>query len=290
MTEMTPHQGPASEPKRKINMARPTTKEVQPGRSEQPSVESTPPPAAPEKAAEELALKQQIGEMARTIGDLKRQLEQQQAEFQLRLRALQAGAAPAAQAQQQQPQQDPFAGVDPNEPVTMGQFLEAMRALPQVIQTQVAAEAIRATWSITPEQEQQILQRFPEANRLPEPDRTRFILDAAERLGLAARGSAAQTLQQAASTPAAQNPVPQQAPDTVPLVETPSSSEDEPMPTDELGELNRRYEELMRKARNAPLAKQRQYYDAAQEVYNQILRAQGLEPSDVFDMDWEQST
>jgi len=306
MDTIQPHSGPAPEPRRKIALgpskevtATPDGTVVQP--EEPVTREQSPPPANPQEKAQELELKQQIGEMARTIGELRKQMELQQKEFQLRLQALQAQAQPqqgqfaqGAYAQQQQaptPQE-----IDPDQPVTAGQLMEAFSVLPQIIDQQVTAKAIRATWPLTDEHVQQVLARFPEAQRLPEPDQTRFILNAAETLGLVQKGTEQATLQAAASTPQAPqpqaNPSPnvQPAPGTVPLVEQPGGSIEEPQAEDEVRKLQEEYDRLRAEARKARGREQLELWKQAEEVADQLTRIAtgGRGMRDLFDLDWVQ--
>jgi|GEM_PF-5256788 len=301
---LQPNQGPAPDPQRKVVIAKESTatvgsdgKVIQPKEDPTTSRQSAPPPPNPQAKAQELELKQQLGEMARTIGELRKQMEMQQREFQLRLQALRAQApaggqgqfAPGAYAQQQQPAPD-SPEIDPDQPVTAGQLMEAFSVLPQIINQQVTAQAIRATWPVTPEMEQQILSRFPEATNLQEPDKTRFILNAAESLGLVNQGSEQATLQAAASTPAPRQEAVQPQTGTVPLVEEPSGSIEEPVPEDRAAELMAEYERLREEARTAPYSKQKEIWKKAEEVADELtkLGTGGVGLRDLFDYDWEQ--
>ena len=267
--EVVPHGGAAPEPKRKVQGV--PLHPVEPDdRAEGRS------PEEPQQAAQELDLRQQIGQMAQTIGQLKRQLEEQQREFELRMR-LARQQAPQAQ---QPPQPPP--DIDPEKPVTVGEFIEAMKTVSATVRAEAAAEALRATIPNWDSVAEKVVERYPEAKSLGEPDRTRFVLDAARRMGLL------DTTAPAPAPPA--NPVPQQPDNTVPLVESPTPRPEEPRADDRLGELMAEYDRIVREARSLPLGKQREAWDRAKDVYNQILKLQGMEPGAEFDVDWSQET
>jgi len=197
--------------------------------------------------------------------------------------------AQGAYAQQQQPVLPE--GIDPEQPVTAAQLMEAFSVLPQVINQQVTAQAIRATWPLTEEMVNDILSRFPEAANLQEPDQTRFILNAAEQLGLVNRGTEQATLQAAASTPGpAQQAAVQPQPGTVPLVEEPTPSMEEPQTEDRAAELMAEYERLREEARTAPYSKQKELWKKAEAVADELtkLGTGGAGLRDLFDYEWEQ--
>ncbi len=183
-----------------------------------PGLRTSPPPVSPEKESEIQSLQAQVGELTRAIGDMNkrdkdREQEMAQTRFQMQTNALAAGQripggfVPAALPE----------NVKATDPVQVGQFLDIFnQALPRIEQAAVS-QAIRASWNVTVEEEQQALASYPDIERIPEPARTSQILEAVRMLRSA--GSAPSPSTPVSAAPASAPLAVQSAPPTVPQPE-----------------------------------------------------------------------
>lgn len=160
------------------------------------TLQSTPPPAAPDLTAQIEELRANYGQAINALGDERKQrtdLEQRLAELQLQMEAMAAApqtppGAPAPApgiAPQPGPLPPGFTEEQLSETPTYRDLLAfgqqlAMHQQQQIEKTQ--ADLIRSTWDITPEEEQQILSRFPTYNQLPELQKVHQIKRAVDML------------------------------------------------------------------------------------------------------------
>lgn len=73
-------------------------------------------------------------------------------------------------------------GVKPDQNVTVEQLTAFLQQALPALQEEAESAAIRAQWSVTPEQEQAIREKFPQIQALPTLDQTKQIAAAAKRL------------------------------------------------------------------------------------------------------------
>jgi len=185
--------------------------------------ERTPSPQNPEETATQLERGQREGELIEAMGQMKEDYEQRLNEMSLRMEMIAAQGGPV---QQMQNPQLP-SNVNPEDPVNMGQLAQMFANLDPIIQ----AQAVRATWGISQQEEQAILMRYPEIQRAPEPQRTHLIARAAQLGSKAAKpasGTPGNGDQRATPPRTEQRPTAQ----AVPLVESnrgmPSVRDDRP--------------------------------------------------------------
>lgn len=132
------------------------------------------PPANPDMASS-------LAELERSNRELREAFEAQRAESD----ALRLEMQLQARLGQVQPQLEPLnlpKDFDPSQTLTAGQLARFMQQVIPELRGEAHAQAIRAAWTVTPEQESEIRTRFPQATSLPEPQRTQFIREAAQRM------------------------------------------------------------------------------------------------------------
>lgn len=198
---------------------------------------TSPPPPAPETAAELAAarsengaLRAKIGEQDAKLKDLTRAQEDMRIRFEL---AGMAGSnAPGLPAMPPLP-----ADVDPNQTMTVGDFARVANAVFPAMEQGVVAQTIRAAWDVSPAEVQTIERDYPQLASVREPDRTRKIQEIARtRRAYDAPATPAPT----AAAPLAPLATPIQV---VPMVEgTTTPYTGEPSRQDPLEEARRAYE------------------------------------------------
>ncbi len=136
-------------------------------------MQSSPSPDSPQEASDLAALREENASLMRALGEERQQRRQEMEELKLRMELSQR---PQPQGYVPLQQVDPKA--DPSAPVTTEQFNRFMQqVLPQVAGS-AQAQAIRASWPLTPADEAAILQEWPALQQHPEPARTQYILRA----------------------------------------------------------------------------------------------------------------
>ena len=235
--------GPAQEPSRTLALDEtlqpdvvtfnPETEKVTVGDGSS-GVQSTPPPAAPDLTAQVEELRANYGQAINALGDERKQrrdLEQRLAELQLQMEAMAtAPTTPSA------PQAPTSSAVPPaSAPLPAGLTEEQLSETPtyrdllafgqqialhnQQLIEKTQADLIRSTWDVTPEEEQQILSRFPTYNQLPELQKVHQIKRAVDML---LRPKDSTSTEPAASAPLPAAPTaPAPAPTATPLTQRP---------------------------------------------------------------------
>ena len=127
-------------------------------------------PGDPGMAAEIAELRSSQGKLIQTIGEQRLLHEQQLREQNLRFETLLATAAGGNVA----PQQNLPPGVDPDSPMTMGQFFGLAQSMLPVM----TSDVIRRTWDVTQEEQNTVLASNPLLNNVPEPRRTDLLKQA----------------------------------------------------------------------------------------------------------------
>lgn len=179
---------------------------------------SSPPPADPGLASQLEEFKANYGRAINALSErngMLDQMKQQMAEVQLELEALRAAG---------QGRPDPNAislpsDVDPNATATIQDLFQFGKNVAQIVEQRMAeasAQQIRASWGVTPQEEQAVLQRFPSYQNLPEPQRSQQIKRAVELLIRSTQPSPPTQPAQPVSSPVAAAPVTQRV---VPHVE-----------------------------------------------------------------------
>jgi hypothetical protein len=213
-----------------------------------PEVQVAPAPQDPDLAAQMAELRQQVGSLVNAMGERNATVR----ELELQLELAKAGAGRPAPVIPQLPQ-----GVNPDHPLTIGEFHNVYfgQLLPQQ-QAVAAAQAIRAGWDVTPEEEYAVIQTYP---NLPtqEPDRTRFIAKAATLRRPPTPAKAA------SATPSASAPT-RPAPPVVPHVEASTPSVGSAQPSNAAAQLRARYEAA--KQIEDPKKRETAMRDAAQAI------------------------
>ena len=138
-----------------------------------PQFLASPPPAEPTLASEVQALRQQNGELIQRLGSLETGYRRSLEQMQLRM---EAAAIPAGY--HLPPVQLP-PGIDPDAQVTAKEFFQGVYNMLPALSGEAASQAIRSTWDITSQEEQQVLGEIPEISQKPEPVRTQLIMKAA---------------------------------------------------------------------------------------------------------------
>ncbi len=291
-----PHTGPAQEP---------STVSLEPGEGnavtgkpfivgdediKEPSAPSTPrAPAAPSVDVDALrkeneALKAQL---QTSTAEINRRFEEMRLEMELR--QLEAGipspgSAPfsgAPPVQSPRPQQPTLPeGVTLEDNVTLGQLDAVMSHFANQLTTQLnaqnQAQILRATWTVTPAQEQAVLAKYPQVQNYPEPQKTQFIQKAAVLIAPSnPSASAAPHATQTPGIPVAPVPTPETG------LQPPSL---EPAPQDALAQASKRYEE----ARNIKDPQKRKTEMFA--AWKEILAIQGMDADQLVQQAWVSSS
>lgn len=141
----------------------------------QASLQVSAPPPDPQAASKIQELEHQNGELIRSIGAMREDFTRQLQEMNLR-QDLRHVASAQAQPQAMPPLPP---GIDPEAQMTWGQFVAVANNVFPVMQGNAEAQGIRASWGVSPEEENAVLTAFPEVQSLREPERTRYIQRAA---------------------------------------------------------------------------------------------------------------
>jgi len=242
----------------------------------EPSVpfQSTPPPPDPELTQRLAALEAQQRELLDELR-LRRQ-DNEDLQFQLEVFSQAARQAQLGPTVPKLPD-----NLDPSQTATLGD-------LALVVQNMMAigpAQSIRATWDVTPSEEQAVYQRWPDAATLQEPARTNFILKAVPQLRK--RASAAAAAPQPAAPPASSAPAPTPQPPratpptptrpvtaTVPLVESGGPSGQglqEPQLVNQIAAAYEEYQQALNMKGNG-----RKRNEAMRAAADKLARLQGL--------------
>jgi hypothetical protein len=232
-------------------------------------VQTSTPPAQPDLAAENAGLRQREGELIRAMGEQNRKFEEMLETQRLDMEIRSAGMIPqvAAPAPQQLPQ-----GFNPEDTVTMGQVIPMLQNTVQMAQLQ----AIRATWDVTPEEENAVFQQYPQLANTPEPARTTFVQKAALMARKRASGSSPAAESPADNGKQATPPRSSQRPLTnvVPHVEAghgaPSFPEPEAGANDAYTAATREYEEAKK------IPNRRERHTAMKKAWSKILATQNI--------------
>lgn len=137
-----------------------------------PEFLTSPPPAQPDFAAEVQALRQQNGELISRLGTLEAGYRKGLEQMQLRM---EVGNIPSGY---QIPPATLPAGIDPDANVTAKDFFQGVYSMLPALSGEAASQAIRASWDISPQEEQLVLSEIPEISQKPEPVRTQLIMKA----------------------------------------------------------------------------------------------------------------
>lgn len=139
------------------------------------TVQSSAPPAQPEAAAEDELFKKRYGDLVNRLGEMERKHAQEKEEMRLMMQLNQQTGRIAAQAPVQIPQ-----GLDPEQELKIKDLYAALPHIHQAAAETAQAQAIRATWDVSPEEEAEITRDFPQLQNLGrEADRLSFIQNAA---------------------------------------------------------------------------------------------------------------
>jgi len=154
--------------------ARPPGEDIHTGEAPDEELQTSPPPANPEDAAELQRLRSEVGGLRDELGKRDEAHTQKLAELDLRMK-MSAGAQP--QAQRSAPMQLP-PGLNAEDNPTWEQFNAVLNQVIPNVQAVAQAQAIRGVWDVTPAEEMAVLQEYPNLTQT-EPDRTRLIKEAA---------------------------------------------------------------------------------------------------------------
>ena len=178
------------------------------------AVKSTTPPANPAQAAELDEYKQKFGELLDSVGKMRRDHDRENQELRLMLEMNQNLGRNPGPTQQGLPQLPP--GTDLNKELTLGDMLQVRKSVVPVMQSGAQAQAIRAAWDVTSEEEAAVLRDYPNLQTTQDPDRSRFVQRAVQLRRQASEAAVTPT-----PTPVPIVPVPQQraAAPTVPQPE-----------------------------------------------------------------------
>ena len=151
-----------------------------------PSLQTSPPPARPTEAAELVELRSRVGSLVQA-------LSAKDAEIDRRLAELKFSQEAAQVAQNRlQPQAFPLPpGIEPGQTPTWEQLSSFFSYAVPAVQADARAQAIRATWDVTFEEEQRALQAYPVLATIgTEPARTQKTLEAVRLLRQATQAPA----------------------------------------------------------------------------------------------------
>jgi hypothetical protein len=203
-------------------------------------------------------------------------LQKQQAEFQRQMQQMQLDwqiqAASMAPAAPQPPGQALPKDLSPTDPVTFEQFAVMAGNLPALVEIHTT----RATWGISPQEEQQILAEYPNLVQMPELQRVRLMKQVADMKRSAPAA--------APPAPNGRQATPQQRPITqhvVPHVEggTPPVVS-EPHANDQLQLALKAYED----AKQIPDKRKRHL--AMRQTWDRVLAIQGVSHADLSKTAW----
>jgi hypothetical protein len=227
------YSGPSPEPQRTMTLDQDTqTYQTNPGAEFQSGInplsdlQSSPPPADPGLAAQLEEFKSNYGRAINALSERNGaldQMRQQMAEVQLELEALRAASTGRSNANDINLPE----GVDPTAGATIQDLFQFGKNVANIVEQRLAdatAQQIRASWGVTAQEEQVVLQRFPSYQNLPEPQRSQQIKRAVDLLIRPSQTVQAAQPAQSASSPMAPAPVTQRV---VPHVERGNSPIDE---------------------------------------------------------------
>lgn len=280
------NQGPAPEP-RVSDIELPLQEHVadpnelfppKPGEGWESGMQESAPPQAPVAAAESAELRQKLGQALQAIGELKQ--ENAQRSLDAKVNATLAEVAKAVAPAAVDFSQFPTDKLEQN--LTVKDFMSAMQNMMPRLVSEAQAQVLRQNWDITPQEQQEAVQRYPKLSQYAEGSSEQ--LTAIKRVVDVMRSSAqpAQAAPSAGPVTAQPTRTPQRV---VPMVEQSSPSE---MPdntgSDELVKARQDYE----KAKLIESPKER--INAMRRGYTRILALTGVSQDSVHASNWRNSS
>jgi hypothetical protein len=237
-----------------------------------PGLQTSPPPAAPEDAAQNAELAAQNAELRRALGDKESKHAREMAELNLKMDALALGrGGPPAQALPEMP-----AGIDPETSPTWQEFHGVLNyAIPRIERT-AKTQAIRSTWDVTPLEESEVVAKYGSIVPNTEPERAMFVQKAVKlmRDDQASAPAAPTSAQGVAPSPPQTRPQ-GYAPPVVESNTPPRTAE--PVPTDHLVEAQKAYVAADEKVKSARTdAERREALKLLRVARDRIYEVQGI--------------
>lgn len=282
------HQGGAPEPQRSLIMEpnqqtyqAPNADDLQPGIPLDRDLQYSPPPANPDLAATVEELKGNYGRAINALSERNQAIDDmnlRMAEVQLELEALRASQGMAHPSNNLNLPE----GVDPAAGATINDLFQFGKNVAQIVEQRLAeatAQQIRASWNVTPQEEQMVIQRFPSYANLPEPQRSQQIKRAVDLLIRPSQPKQQPAAAQPARSPEAPAPVQQRI---VPHVERSYSPVDETVKGSAMTEALAAYNAIKMDTKLTPSQRASALRAAAERI--QSMTGQSFE--DTMKTDW----